>query len=210
MLVWDFPSCLPALSPQTIGFLRQLVAKVANQFLLRCRAMYRIAILPRERDRFVRRVDSALEAVKGMALNAMDGWSLRREDVNDAFEVMVSVHEQTKTYYDHVLRNISMRCMSAGAAFSIVVTNGAAAWAFGSGSDGQIGQGTKVRGCAARACAWVTAVWLMVVHLARGFRNPTWVRGWCSSHVRSTRRSCRTRTASTRTRRRCMRAAPWA
>ena len=48
-------------------------------------------------------------------------------------------------YYRHVIDNIAVDTMAAGAAYSVVTTRGGSGWAFGAGNVGQIGLGTLVR-----------------------------------------------------------------
>ena len=49
------------------------------------------------------------------------------------------------SYYRHVIDNIAVDTMAAGAAYSLVTTRGGSGWAFGAGNVGQIGLGTLVR-----------------------------------------------------------------
>jgi hypothetical protein len=140
---------------QTLGFLKQRVTLGANDYVMRCRAMYRVANLPREYARFYKAVSRALETTKLEAIKSMDGWSIRKRDAFTAFSILGAVDKQMLEYFQDVMKNISGACIGAGSNFSVVVTRGGCGWAFGAGTYGQIGQGTLVRllTCLRRAAA---------------------------------------------------------
>ena len=134
-----------SLSIQTLGFLKQQCTIGANEFVMRCRAMYRIANVPRERRRFFLGLDRALSNAKADAVQCMDGWRIRKRDAYTAFCILTSIHGKLTDYFRDVMDNISAAVLGAGATFSVVVTQGGCGWAFGSSSHGQIGQGSLVR-----------------------------------------------------------------
>ncbi len=116
----------------------------ANEYILRCRALYRIANLPREHVKFFNAMAAAREAVKVDSVAALDGWNIRKSDAFNSFTILQVVHSQLEDYFRGVIENISASMISAGSTFSVVVTRGGSGWAFGSSSHGQIGQGSLV------------------------------------------------------------------
>lgn len=126
----------------TSGFLCQYVTVNANEYMKRCRAMYKIAGVPRETDKFFRALQFSMEAAKTDSVLAMNGWTIRKRDAFNAFSILAVVYEQLVAYYRHVIDNIAVDTMAAGAAYSVVTTRGGSGWAFGAGNVGQIGLGT--------------------------------------------------------------------
>ena len=57
---------------QTSGFLCQYVTVNANEYMKRCRAMYKIAGVPRETDKFFRALQFSMEAAKADSVLAMN------------------------------------------------------------------------------------------------------------------------------------------
>jgi hypothetical protein len=78
------------------------------------------------------------------SVDDMAGWTIRRRDAFNGFSILSVVYDQLEAYYRCVIDNIAVHSIAAGAAHSVVVTRGGSGWAFGSGSYGQIGQGSLV------------------------------------------------------------------
>jgi alpha-tubulin suppressor-like RCC1 family protein len=70
---------------------------------------------------------------------------MRHREATEAFSGLVEMHSALVQYFSSVMENISVAQVSAGAAFTVAVTKGGSAWAWGDGSHGQVGQGSLVR-----------------------------------------------------------------
>lgn len=59
------------------------------------------------------------------------------QDISAAFASLDVVYARLREFYMHQLENISVAVAGGGSNFSVVLTRGGSAWAFGSGEDGR-------------------------------------------------------------------------
>lgn len=69
MLVW---------SPQTNSLIHLTLVEAANAFITRCKALYKVAILPREKERFMAKIKDACALARKAVVDGAEGWTVKK------------------------------------------------------------------------------------------------------------------------------------
>lgn len=83
---------------QTKNKVKQTLAEIANQYITRCRAYYKVAVLPRERGKFLLKLDEGAAQSRKIVLDNLGGWTLKKRVCNSVvILVRIFLREFRKT-----------------------------------------------------------------------------------------------------------------